>query len=135
MHFREPRPNATTASNFNFTNFFNANPNYAAITGLTAAQCANAGNAFNNGETRRFLISAPRTRSIVSSQLLNLNLNSFGLSTLPSLTGAQLQQISDRLIAATPNSTSPLGFFQQANLIGISPDFQNPVGCRIRRRI
>ncbi|MFN0278152.1 MAG: carboxypeptidase regulatory-like domain-containing protein [Pyrinomonadaceae bacterium] len=42
-------PNATTASNFNFTNFFNANPNYVAVTGLTLAQCANAGNAFNAG--------------------------------------------------------------------------------------
>jgi outer membrane receptor for ferrienterochelin and colicin len=120
-------PNATTASNFNFTNFFNANPNYAAITGLTAAQCANAGNAFNNGGSQALFNQCAPNTVYRQFALLNLNLNSFGLSTLPSLTGAQLQQISDRLRAATPNSPSPLGFFQQANLIGISPDFQNPM--------
>ncbi|MFN0278149.1 MAG: hypothetical protein ACKVRN_06040 [Pyrinomonadaceae bacterium] len=58
---------------------------------------------------------------------MNINLNTFNLATLPSLSGAQLQTINDSLRAATPLPPAALGFFQQASLIGISPDFQNPV--------
>ncbi len=120
-------PTQTTASNFNFTNFYNANPNYSAITGLTAAQCANAGNAFNNGGSQALFNQCAPNTIYRQFAVLNINLNTFNLNTLPSLSGAQLQTIADRLRAGTSNPPSALGFFQNSNLIGISPDFENPV--------
>ncbi len=58
--------------------------------------------------------------------ILGINLNNSTLSTLPTLTPTQLQQIADRIQAARTGAASTLGVFQNANVIGISPDFQNP---------
>lgn len=120
--FAGTTPTATTASNFNFTNFFAANPNYATITGLTAAQCATAGNA---GNATLFNTCAPNT---VYRQLaiVGINLNSSGLNGLPTLTPAQLQTISTALAGSTTGSSAGLGIFQNANFIGINPEFKNP---------
>ena len=47
---------------------------------------------------------------------------------MPTLTPAQLQQIGgNRIQAARTGPPSALGVFQNANLIGITPDFENPV--------
>jgi outer membrane receptor for ferrienterochelin and colicin len=124
--FTGTTPTQTAASNFNFANFFTANPSYATVTGLTAAQCANAGNAFNNGGSLALFNRCAPNTVFRQFAILGLNLNSFTLATLPSLSNTQLQSIADRITAATPLTPSPLGFFQGANFIGISPNFQNP---------
>ncbi len=97
-------PAAFNSSTFSQANFDAANPQYVAIVG--AGQ-------------------APNTvyRQIA---ILGLNLNNFTLNNLPTLTTAQLQTIADRIQAARTGSASPLGFYQNSNLIGISPDFENP---------
>ena len=69
---------------------------------------------------------APNT-VIVRSRYLGLNLNNFSLNTLPTLTPAQLQQIADRIQAARTGIRLRLGFSRMRNLIGITPDFENPV--------
>lgn len=102
-------PGAFNSSTFNQAAFDAANPQYVAIVGANQAP---------NTVYRQFAI-------------LGLNLNNFTLSNLPALTTAQLQTIADRIQAARTGSASPLGFFQNANLIGISPDFQNPVSYQL----
>ncbi len=98
-------PGAFSASTFNQVTFDAANPQYVAIVG--------AGQAPN---------TVYRQMAI-----LGINLNTLSLSNLPSLTPTQLQTIADRIQAARTGPASPLGFFQNTNVIGISPDFQNPV--------
>ena len=98
-------PGAFNSSTFNQAAFDAANPQYVAIVGAGMAP---------NTVYRQIAI-------------LGLNLNNFSLSTLPTLTPAQLQQIGDRIQAARSGQPSPLGVFQNANLIGITPDFENPV--------
>lgn len=124
---------AGTASNFNFTNFFAANPNYSAITGLTAAQCANAGASIPAGSSQAAINAAlalynscaPNT---VFRQLatIGVNLNSSPLTNLPTLTPAQLQAVSTALGGSTASSASNLGIYQNAAFYGITPDYQNP---------
>ena len=97
-------PAAFNSTTFNQVTFDAANPQYVAIVG--------AGQAPN---------TVYRQMAI-----LGLNLNNFTLSTLPTLTTTQLQTIADRIQAARTGTPSALGFFQQSNLIGISPDFENP---------
>lgn len=98
-------PAAFNSTTFNQANFDAANPQYVAIVG--AGQ-------------------APNTvyRQIA---ILGLNLNNFTLNNLPTLSPTQLQTIADRIQAARTGTASPLGVFQNANLIGITPDFENPI--------
>ena len=98
-------PGAFNSSTFSQVNFDAANPQYVGIVG--------AGQAPN---------TVYRQMAI-----LGINLNNFNLGNLPSLTPTQLQTIADRIQAARTGSASPLGFFQNTSLIGISPDFENPV--------
>jgi Carboxypeptidase regulatory-like domain len=116
-------PTATTASNFDFAGFFAANPNYAAVTGLTAAQCATAGAA--SASTTLYNTCAPNT---VYRQfaILGINLNSSSLSGLPTLTPAQLQLVGDKIRASTANAPASLGIYQNANFVGIVPNYRNP---------
>ncbi len=111
-NFRDPAgdlsiqlgPAAFNSSTFNQATFDAANPQYVAIVG--AGQ-------------------APNTvyRQIA---ILGLNLNSFTLNNLPTLTPTQMQTIADRIQAARTGPPSALGVYQNSNPIGISPDFQNP---------
>jgi outer membrane receptor for ferrienterochelin and colicin len=99
-------PAVFNSSTFNQTLFDTQNPQYVAIVGP---------NMNPNTIYRQIAI-------------LGLNLNNFRLNNLPTLTSSQLQMIADRIQAARsapPSAT--LGVYQNANLIGISPDFQNPV--------
>lgn len=98
-------PAAFNSSTFNQATFDAANPQYVAIVGANQAP---------NTVYRQMAI-------------LGINLNTFTLNTLPTLTTTQLQNIADRIQAARTGPPSALGFYQQSNLIGISPDFQNPV--------
>jgi outer membrane receptor protein involved in Fe transport len=98
-------PGAFNSSTFNQATFDAANPQYVSIVGAGQAP---------NTVYRQFAI-------------LGINLNTFNLTNLPSLTPSQLGTIADRIQAARSGSASPLGVFQNASLIGISPDFQNPV--------
>lgn len=97
-------PGAFNATTFNQAAFDAANPAYVAIVGAGLAP---------NTVYRQMAI-------------LGLNLNSVGITTLPTLTPTQLQTIADKIQAARTGAASTLGVFQNANLIGISPDFQNP---------
>jgi len=97
-------PAAFQSSTFSQANFDAANPQYVAIVGPNVAP---------NTVYRQFAI-------------LGLNLNNYTLNNLPTLTPAQFQTIADRIQAARTGTPSPLGFYQNANLIGISPDFKNP---------
>lgn len=125
--YRGTTPTNTVASNFNFAQFFANNPNYAAVTGLTAAQCANAGNAFNNGGSLLLYNTCAPLTVYRQFAVLGINLNNFNLTNLPNLSTAQLQQITDSLLAPTGLPPSPFGFYQGAQFIGITPDFENPV--------
>lgn len=98
-------PAAFNSSTFSQANFDAANPNYVAIVGPNMAP---------NTVYRQFAI-------------LGINLNNFGLNNLPTLTPQQLQTIADRIQAARTQPAPALGVFNQANLIGITPDFENPV--------
>ena len=123
-NFREPAGDlsvtigspAFTATGFNASTFVTNNPQYASITGLTPAFCAIAAN---------FNACAPNT---VYRQfaILGINLNTTGLSGLPTLTAAQLGTISSSIRAATTNPTANLGIYQNANFVGITNDFKNP---------
>lgn len=107
---------AFTATGFNASTFVTNNPQYAAITGLTPAFCAVAAN---------FNACAPNT---VYRQfaILGINLNNIGLGSLPTLTSTQLGTIATNIRAATTNPTANLGIYQNANFVGINPDFKNP---------
>ena len=97
-------PGAFNSSTFNQAAFDAANPQYTAIVGTG---------------------QAPNT---VYRQLavLGINLNTYPLTALPTLTPAQLQTIGDRIQAARTGGVSALGVFQNANFIGINPNFKNP---------
>lgn len=97
-------PGAFNSSTFNQATFDANNPQYVAIVGAGQAP---------NTVFRQFAI-------------LGINLNSSPLSQLPTLTPAQLQTIADRIQFARSGPPSALGVFQNANYIGISPDFKNP---------
>ena len=98
-------PGAFSSSTFNQAAFDAANPQYVAIVGP---------------------LMAPNT-VYRQMAILGLNLNNFTLNNLPTLTPTQLQTIFDRIQAARTGPPSALGVFQNANLTGISPDFENPV--------
>lgn len=119
-------PTATTASNFNFATFFANNPNYATITGLTAAGCANAGNI---GQATLFNNCAPNT-VFRQFAIIGINLNTASLGSLPTLTTAQMQQITTAMLASTTNPPANLGIFNGANFTGITPDFKNPASLQ-----
>lgn len=108
--------NPTNTNVFNAAGFIAANPAYASITGLTTAFCSVAAN-FNacvpNTVYRQFAI-------------LGINLNSASLSSLPTLTPAQLLTISNAIGASTNLPPAGLGSFQNANFTGIAPDYKNP---------
>ncbi|MGI8788683.1 MAG: TonB-dependent receptor [Pyrinomonadaceae bacterium] len=98
-------PAAFTAATFSQTAFDAANPQYVAIVGGAGIT--------PNTVYRQFAI-------------LGINLNNSSLSNLPTLTPAQLQTIADRIQAARTGGASALGVFQNANVIGINPNFKNP---------
>ena len=96
---------AFSASGFNQATFETQNPQYVAIVG---------GAGFTpNTIYRQFAI-------------LGINLNTSSLTSLPTLSPAQLQTIGDRLRAASTTTTPSLGIYQNANFTGITNDFKNP---------
>ncbi len=102
---------------FNAASFVTNNPQYATITGLTPAFCAVAAN-FNacvpNTVFRQFAV-------------LGINLNTFSLTSLPTLNTTQLQQISGAVLAATTNARpNPIGLTFGAQPVGIDENFRNP---------
>jgi hypothetical protein len=112
-NFRDPAgdlsvelgPGAFSATGFSQAAFDAANPQYVAIMGGTGFA--------PNTVYRQFAI-------------LGINLNSFSINNLPTLTSAQLSQIATAIRNATTNPPANLGVFQNANLTGIMPDFKNP---------
>jgi hypothetical protein len=118
--FTAARTSATNTNVFNVGTFLTNNPQYVAITGLTPAICADAATnqtTFNN--------CAPNT-VFRQFAILGINLNTAALNNLPTLTAAQLQTITNVIRASTTNPPANLGVFQNANLIGINPNFKNP---------
>ncbi len=97
-------PGAFNATTFNQTTFDTANPQYVAIVGAGQAP---------NTVYRQFAI-------------LGINLNNSPLTSLPTLSPTQLQTIGDRIQAARTAAAPALGVFQNANFIGINPNFKNP---------
>lgn len=96
---------AFTATGFSQATFDAQNPGYVAIMG---------GTGFTpNTVYRQFAI-------------LGINLNSSSLGNMPQITTAQLQTITNALLAATTNPPANLGVFQGANLTGMTSDFKNP---------
>lgn len=98
-------PGAFSATGFNQALFDSQNPQYVAIMGGTGFA--------PNTVFRQFAI-------------LGINLNSVAINNLPTLTTAQLNQIAAAIRNATTNPPANLGAFQNANVIGIMPDFKNP---------
>jgi hypothetical protein len=125
-NFRDPAgdlsvelgPGAFAATGFNQATFDANNPQYVAIMGGTGFA--------PNTVYRQFAI-------------LGINLNSFAINQLPTLTTAQLGQIATAIRNATTNPAANLGVFQNANLTGIMPNFKNPMsfqfGGGIERQI
>ena len=111
-NFRDPAgdlsvelgPGAFSSAGFNQAAFEAANPQYVAIVGPGQAP---------NTVFRQFAI-------------LGINLNNVALNQLPTLSPTQLQGISTAIRNATTNPPANLGVFQNAQLIGISPEFKNP---------
>lgn len=97
-------PGAFNSATFNQTAFDAANPQYVAIVGAGQAP---------NSVFRQFAI-------------LGINLNAVSLGQLPTLTPAQLQSIGDRIQSARTASAPALGIYQNANFIGITPNYKNP---------
>ena len=110
--FRDPAGNISVqlgpgifnSSTFSQANFDAANPQYVAIVGAGQAP---------NTVFRQFAI-------------LGINLNTTPLSQLPTLSPTQLQTIADRIQAARTAAAPALGIYQNANFIGINPEFKNP---------
>lgn len=96
---------AFSATGFNQATFDAQNPQYVAIVGGTGFA--------PNTVYRQFAI-------------LGINLNSASLNNLPTLTPTQLAAISTALRNATANPPANLGVFQNANFVGITPDYKNP---------
>jgi len=91
---------------FSQTTFDAANPGYVAIVGGTGF--------------------APTTL-YRQFAILGINLNTVALGSLPTLTPAQLQAVFAAINSATPTPPVNLGVFQNANVIGIAPNFKNPM--------
>ena len=109
-----------TSNIFDVVTFINNNPQYSAITGLTAASCATAAinqAVFNN--------CAPNT-VFRQFAILGINLNSSNLAGLPTLTPTQLGTIATNIRAATINPRASLGIYENAQFTGITPGFRNP---------
>ena len=96
---------AFSATGFNQATFDTQNPQYVAIVGGTGFA--------PNTVYRQFAI-------------LGINLNSFALGALPTMTAAQTGTISTAILNATTNPPVNLGVFQNAAFIGITPNFRNP---------
>jgi hypothetical protein len=109
-NFRDPAGDlsvtlpAFSATGFSQATFDAANPQYVAIVGAGVTP---------NTVYRQFAI-------------LGINLNASNLSSLPTLTTAQMQTITNKILAATTNPPTNLGAFQGANFVGITPNFKNP---------
>jgi outer membrane receptor for ferrienterochelin and colicin len=100
---------AFSATGFNQAAFDLANPQYTAIVG---------GNGFApNSVFRQFAI-------------LGVNLNTSPLNNLPTLTVAQLQTITNRILANTTNPPANLGVFQNAAFTGITNNYKNPMSVQ-----
>jgi len=98
-------PGAFSTTGFSQTAFDAANPQYVSIMGGTGFA--------PNTIFRQFAI-------------LGINLNSFAINSLPTLTPTQLGNIATAIRNATTNPPVNLGNFQNANVTGIMPDFKNP---------
>ncbi|MBV9241331.1 MAG: hypothetical protein JO314_04910 [Acidobacteria bacterium] len=119
-------PTATTASNFNFTNFFAANPSYGIITGLNAVACQAAAQSLSTtGNVATYNNCAPNTvyRQFAA---IGINLNTFALTAMPTLTPAQVAAISAALSNATTGSAANFGIYTNADFYGMPSDFKNP---------
>lgn len=103
---------ATAAGVTAYNAFLTANPNYVAIMTATGTPCPQV---VNPADTRACV---PNTvfRQFAT---INVNLNTFGLGNLPTLTSAQMQQIAGTLgLAVTPGSG--------ATVIAMGPNYENP---------
>lgn len=98
-------PGAFSSAGFSQSAFDAANPQYVAIMGGTGFA--------PNTIYRQFAI-------------LGINLNSFAINSLPTLTPTQLSNIATAIRNATTNPPVNLGVYQNANVTGIMPDFKNP---------
>jgi hypothetical protein len=96
---------AFSATGFSQSAFEAANPQYVSIVGGTGFA--------PNTVFRQFAI-------------LGINLNSASLSSLPTLTPAQLGTIASRIAAATTGAPASLGIYQNAAFTGITNNFRNP---------
>jgi hypothetical protein len=95
---------AFSATGFNQATFDTQNPQYTAIVGTGVTP---------NTVYRQFAI-------------LGINLNSAQLGNLPILTPAQTATIANAIRNATTNPPASLGVYQNANFVGITPEFKNP---------
>lgn len=95
---------AFTSTGFSQATFEAQNPQYVAIVGTGFAP---------NTVYRQFAI-------------LGIDLNASSLGNLPTLTPAQLGTIADRIRAAITNPPTTLGIYENAQFIGIAPNFKNP---------
>ncbi|MER3631400.1 MAG: hypothetical protein C4325_03905 [Blastocatellia bacterium] len=95
---------AFSSTGFNLATFCSQNPTYVTTVGA----CVTPNTVF-----RQFAI-------------LGINLNSAPLSNLPVLSPTQLSQIANAIRNATTNPPPSLGIYQNANFVGIAPNFRNP---------
>lgn len=95
---------AFSATGFNQATFDTQNPQYVSIVGTGVTP---------NTVYRQFAI-------------LGINLNSSPLGSLPVLSSAQLGSIANAIRNATTNPPASLGVYQNANFVGITPEFKNP---------
>ncbi len=100
---------AFSATGFNQATFDTQNPQYVALLGAGVSP---------NTVYRQFAI-------------LGINLNSSALTSLPIITPAQLSTIANAIRNATTNPPASLGVYQNANFVGITPEFKNPQSFQI----
>ena len=100
---------AFSATGFNQATFDTQNPQYVALVGAGVTP---------NTVYRQFAI-------------LGINLNSSALTSLPIITPAQLSTIGNAIRNATTNPPASLGVYQNANFVGITPEFKNPQSFQI----
>ncbi len=102
---------------FNAATFVANNPQYAAILNST-------GGAVNCTTTPASCVPNTLFRQFA---VLGINLNTFALNQLPTLSTTQLQTISAAILNATQNAApNPIGLFFGAQPVGIADNYKNP---------
>lgn len=101
-------------ANFNLATFLATNPGYVQALQATGVSCATPANCAPNTVYRQFLLAG-------------VNLNNTSLSSLPTLTQAQINSIATTLgvsnvLTGNGQPGIPLG----GDLQGVAPDFNNP---------